>query len=150
MTPSGVPPMPICRSTVVPTRAAAIDRRHVAVADQHHPRARLAEAVDQVDIALAVEDDHRDLARLDALRLGGAAHVLGRRGVDVDDVRDLGAAHQLVHVDGRAGEEHRPALGDGDDGDRVRLTGAVRRVPSSGSTATSTWGGCPFPICSPL
>ena len=47
--------------------------------------------------------------------------VLARRRVDVDGVDRLGAGRDLVHVDGRAGEEHRPALGDGDHRDRVRL-----------------------------
>ena len=49
------------------------------------------------------------------------------RGVDVDRVRGLGADGDLVHVERGAGIEHRPALGDRDHGDRVRL--AERRQP---------------------
>ena len=56
-----------------------------------------------------------------------------RGSVDGDGVGHLLPADELVHVDGRAGEEHRPALGDGDHGDRVRLAdrreaGALERV----------------------
>ena len=54
------------------------------------------------------------------LRLRDALEVLGRRRVDVDRVRRLRADGDLVHVQRRAGKEHRPALGDRDDGDRVR------------------------------
>ena len=56
-----------------------------------------------------------------ALRLGHARDVLARRRVDVDGVDRLGAGRDLVHVDGGTGEEHRPALGDGDHRDRVGL-----------------------------
>ena len=70
---------------------------------------------------VALEHDDRDLARLDPLRLGDALDVLSRWCVDVDDVDSLGPAGDLVHVDRRTREEHRPALGDRDHGDRVRL-----------------------------
>ena len=47
--------------------------------------------------------------------------VLGRALRDVDRVDRAGADRDLLHVDRRAGEEHRAALGDRDDGDRAGL-----------------------------
>ena len=91
MTPSGVPPMPISRSTPVNACAAAIDGRDVAVADQVHARAGLAQLGDQVVVAVALEHDDGDLVHVEALRLGDRADVLGRRRVDVDRVRRLRA-----------------------------------------------------------
>ena len=80
-------------------------------------------------VAVAVQDHDADLLRPDALGLGDQAHVLlGRRG-DVDRVRRLGAGRDLLHVDGRAGEEHRAAFGERDHRERVRL--AERRSGGS-------------------
>ena len=78
-------------------------------------------------VPVALEDDDGDLAHVEVLRLRHGADVLGRRRVDVDRVRRLAADGDLVHVEGGAGIEHRPPLGDGDHGDRVRL--AERRQP---------------------
>src|SRR4249920_2700835 len=44
-----------------------------------------------------------------------------RRTRDVDRVDRAGADGDLLHIERRAGEEHRPALGDGHDGDRAGL-----------------------------
>ena len=71
-------------------------------------------------MAVALEHDDGEVVHVDALRLGDALEVLGRCRVDVDRVRRLGPGGDLVHVQRRAREEHRAALGDGDDGDRVR------------------------------
>src|SRR5687768_18052650 len=49
----------------------------------------------------------RHLVRLHVLRLGHAADVLRRRGIDVDRVRRLRSHCDLVHVDGRAGEDRK-------------------------------------------
>ena len=49
------------------------------------------------------------------------ADVVGGASLDVDRVDRGGADCDLLHVERRAGEEHRAALGDGDDRDRVRL-----------------------------
>ena len=65
-------------------------RRDIAVRDQLHLGAHLAELRDQVDVAVAVEHDDRHVLGAHALRLGRAPHVLRRRGVDVDDVRRRG------------------------------------------------------------
>ncbi len=54
------------------------------------------------------------------LRLRDSFEVFGRRRVDVDRLGCLGPNRDLVHIQGRAWKEHRPALGHGDDGDRVR------------------------------
>ena len=54
-------------------------------------------------------------------RLRDRADVLGRARVDVDRLGGLGPDRDLVHVERGAGIEHRPALGDGDHGDRIRL-----------------------------
>ena len=70
---------------------------------------------------VALEDDDGELARGDSLRLRDCVDVLGRRCVDVDHVDPLRPDRDLLHVHGRAGEEHRPPLGYGHDRDRVRL-----------------------------
>ena len=95
-------------------------RRDVAVANEVHARTGLAQLGDEVVVAVALEDDDREVVHRDALRLGDALEVLGRRRVDVDRVRRLRPDRDLVHVQRGAGKEHRPALGDGDHGDRVR------------------------------
>jgi hypothetical protein len=95
--------------------------RDVAVADQLHLRARLAQLGDQRVVALPLEHDDGHVARRAALRLGDAADVLGRRERDVDRVDRLRAGGDLLHVDGRAGEEHRAAVRERDHRDRARL-----------------------------
>ena len=93
----------------------------VAVADQVDARARLAQLADQLVVAVALEHDDGHLGDVEPLRLRDRADVLGRARVDVDRVRRLRPDRDLVHVERRAGVEHRAALGDGDHGDRVRL-----------------------------
>ena len=95
-------------------------RRDVAVADEVHARARVAQLGDQLVVAVALEDDDGEVVHVAVLRLGDTFEVLGRRRVDVDGVGGLGPDGDLVHVQRRAREEHRSALGDGDHGDRVR------------------------------
>ena len=66
------------------------------------------------------------------------ALAIQRRFCDGDAVMSIeptasGPDRDLLHVDARAGVEHRAPLGDGDDGDRVALAergqgGAVDRV----------------------
>jgi hypothetical protein len=90
-----------------------------------HLAAGLAQLVDQRLVPIALEHDHRDLARPPALGLRDARDVLAWRRVDVDDANRLGTGGDLVHVDGGTGEEHRPALGESDHRNRVRL--ALRR-----------------------
>ncbi len=95
-------------------------RRDVAVANEVDARPGLAELGDEVVVAIPLEDDDREVVDRDSLRLGDALEVLGRRRVDVDRVRRVRADGDLVHVQRSAREEHRPALRDGDHGDRVR------------------------------
>ena len=101
----------------------------VAVADEEHPRAHLANGRDHLRVAFAIQDHHADLLGTDALRLGDQADVLlGRRG-HVDRVRGLRPGGHLLHVDGRAGEEHRIARGEGDHGQGVRLSDGGQAGP---------------------
>jgi hypothetical protein len=51
------------------------------------------------------------------------------------------AGCDLLHVDARAGVEHRAALAQRDDGDRAARPSEVSVVPSIGSTAMSMLGG---------
>jgi hypothetical protein len=71
-------------------------------------------------VAIPLEDHDRQVVDADAFRFGDPLEVLARRDIDVDRVRGLGADGDLVHVQRRPGEEHRPALRDRDDGDRIR------------------------------
>ena len=108
-------------------------RRDVSVANQVDARARIAQLADQIDMAVALEHDDAHVGHAPALGLRDGLHVLGRRCVDVDRVDRVRADRDLVHVDRRAREEHRAALGDRDHGDRVRLAerrqaGALERV----------------------
>ena len=72
-------------------------------------------------MAVALEHDDTDVGRPHALRLRDRVDVLGRCGVDVDRLDGIGAGGDLLHVDGRAREEHRAAFGESDHCDRVRL-----------------------------
>ena len=102
-------------------RPARGDRgRDVTVADQVHARARVAQLRDQLVVALALEHHDREVAHLHALGRRHRLHVLGRRQAEVDRVGGLGADRDLLHVEGRAREEHRAALGDRDHRDRSR------------------------------
>ena len=98
-----------------------------------------------------------------------------KEAADQAAVDGMHAVLHTIHMDGRVvigeGEkDEAPMLhngeeiGDGNppdvdvavdplEGTRLCALGipsAVRRVPSSGSTAMSTCGGAPLPICSPL
>ena len=71
----------------------------------------------------------------DVLSLGlrDPPKVLGGAGGDVDRADRSGSDGDLVHVERRSGIEHRAAIGNGDDRERVRLAhrserGAVDRV----------------------
>ena len=106
---------------------------HVAVGDQVHGGADAAHGLDDGLVPRAVQDHDRHLLGPDALGLRDGAHVLVGRRRDVDRVGGLGADRHLLHVDGGAGEEHRVARGQRDDGERVRLAvggepGPVDRV----------------------
>ena len=102
-------------------------------------------------MAGAVEHDDGHVADAAALALGDQLQRLRQRPVEVEQVGDLLAAGHLFHVDAGAGVEHRAALGERDHREGAGHAAARRGgVPSSGSTAMSTTGGLPSPICSPL
>ena len=82
-------------------------------------RAGLAALADDVGVAVAVEDDRGDVADLLAERLGDGFEVRLHRRVDVDDVGGRGTGRDLLHVDARAGVEHRAPLAHRDDRDRA-------------------------------
>ena len=75
---------------------------------------------DQLLVARPVEDADGDVLGMAVLGLRHPADVLGGRRGDVDDVGGLGAGGDLLHVEHGGRVEHRAALGDGDDRDRVR------------------------------
>ena len=98
------------RSTPDPRGGGGDRARDVAVADQVHARAHASRmAAIMSCVAWPVEDRDADVLGPHALRLGDQPDVLLRRCGDVDDVCSLGAGRDLLHVDGRAREEHRAA-----------------------------------------
>jgi hypothetical protein len=66
-----------------------------------------------VVVARAVEDDDHDVAHVDLLALGHEPDRLRDRAVQVEQVADVRAARELLHVDARARVEHRPARATG-------------------------------------
>ena len=77
-TPSGVPPMPNSTSAPAPGRGRGDGAVDVAVGDEADARAGAAHLVDEVVVAVTVEDDDREVADALALRLGHPAQVLRR------------------------------------------------------------------------
>ena len=113
------------------TRPGRGDRgRDVAVADQVDARAGRTQLGDQVDVALALEDDDVHVARRLAERLRDRVHVLGRRGLDVDRVERLPRR--------RRSSPCRPRR-------RGRTSSRARRARSrrSRSAARARSGACP-------
>ena len=92
----------------------------VAVGDQAHAPAGVADGLDALLVARAVEHDDHHVADVHAAALGHELDGLAERAVEVEQVGDLVAAGHLLHVDARAGVEHRAALGQRDHGQRVR------------------------------
>ena len=85
--------------------------------------------VDHLLVPRAVEHDHHEVADRDAALLGDALQdVLDRIG-EREQVRQVGAARELLHVDARAGVEHRAARRDRDHRERVgHALGGQRRA----------------------
>ena len=65
-------------------------------------------------MAVPVEDGQGDVFGSAALALADLANHFADRLVEAEQVRELGGAGQLLHVDAGAGIEHRAALGQGD------------------------------------
>ena len=120
MTPSGVPPIPHRKSTGRSSVTASSEpaTSPSVISRTRPPAARMAAM--PVRVARAVEHDGHDVAHVRALALGHALHDLAERPVEVEQVGELLARRHLLHVDERAGIEHRPALGQGDHRDGVR------------------------------
>ena len=133
ITPSGVPPIPHSRSTGEFSLDGQQRGGHVAVGDQAHARAGVADLLHGVLVALAVEHHHHHVADVAVLALGDELERLGQRAVEIEQVGDVGAAGDLLHVDARPRIEHRPALGQRDHGQRVGHAergqpGALQRI----------------------
>ncbi len=84
-------------------------------------------------VPVPVEDDRGDVAHPLAERLGHRVQVRLHRRVEVDGVGRGGPGRDLLHVDARAGVEHRAPLRHRDHRDRVvaaerRERGALERV----------------------
>ena len=115
--------------------------RDVAVGDQPHPRAGLADLLDERVVAVAVEDHGDQVAHRLRRALGERVQVLGRGRLDVDRRRARS---------GRRRSSPCRRRGPGRTSCRARTSaidreGAVRPlrssvVPSTGSTAMSTSG----------
>jgi hypothetical protein len=76
----------------------------------------------------------------DALGLRDGAHVLVGRRRDVDRVDGLGADRHLLHVHAAPGKNIEPRSDSAMTASAFGWPVAVSRVPSIGSTATSTPG----------
>ena len=112
--------MPHSRSTGRSGATASSAARDVAVGDQPHAPARLADLLDALLVARAVEHDDHHVADVGALALGDQPDRLAERPVEVEQVGDVRAAGHLLHVDARARVEHRALLGERDHGERAR------------------------------
>ena len=60
-TPSGAPPVPMTAWTPLPTTAAAMPGREVAVADQPDARAGRADLLDELLVSRPIEDDDDEI-----------------------------------------------------------------------------------------
>ena len=101
-------------------------------------------------MAGAVEDHRGDVVDVLAERLGDGLEVGLHGRVDVDRIGGLGADRDLVHVDARAGVEHRAALGDADDRDRVVASERGERRALDRVDGDVDGRRRPSPISSPL
>ena len=120
MTPSGVPPMPHSRSTGERSLTAS------SAAETSPSRIRRMRAPASRTCFIAsswrgpVEHDDGHVADAHALALGDQPERLRQRAVEREQVGDLLAAGDLLHVDAWARVEHRAALGERDHGERAR------------------------------
>ena len=146
ITPSGVPPMPISMSTPVPAVAAAIDGATSPSVISAPSRPASRSSRDQLLVAVAVEDDHADVLRVHALRLrdrGGRSRPAARR---CRSRRPPPARRRSCPCrPPRRGRTSCRARRRRSPRSRSAWPSAVSRVPSSGSTATSTAGPWPLP-----
>ena len=120
MTPSGVPPIPHSRSTGErsETASSAPETSPSVIRRTRAPAPRMASMPSWWRSRF--EHDGGDVADLDPTALGDQADGLPQVAVEVEQVGDLLAPRHLLHVDARAGVEHRPLLGQRDHGQRAR------------------------------
>ncbi len=100
---------------------------HVAVGDQAHGGAGLADGGDEVGVARTLEHQRGDVLGLHALGLGERDDVLVGGRVEIDHAGRIARADRdLLHIDvGRV--QQRAALGHGHDGDGAgHVLGAER------------------------
>jgi hypothetical protein len=90
----------------------------VAVHDQLHPGARGADLLQQLLVALAVENDDGEVVDVATLGAGDAAQVVGHGIGDVDDFLRPRPDNELLHVVA-VGVEERTALCESHGGDAV-------------------------------
>ena len=130
MTPSGVPPMPHSRSTVERslTASSAAETSPSRIRRMRAPASRIC--LHRVLVARAVEHDHHHVADVHALALGDQLQRLRQRPVEDEQVGDLLAAGELLHVDARA---------------RDRTSSRARRArsPRARSASRAPSGACP-------
>lgn len=88
---------------------------HVPVGDEPDAGPGLAHLLDQLVVAVPVQDHRGQVPDVLALGLGHRGEVLGGRLGDVDAVRCGGAGGDLLHVHAGSGVEHRAPVGGGDD-----------------------------------
>ncbi len=129
MTPSGVPPMPHRRSTgrswLTATRTALTSPSEMS--RTRAPASRMAAMPSSWRGRSSTIDHH--VAGGAAAPLGDEADRLADRAVEVEQVGDVRAAGELLHVDARARVEHRAARRERDDRQRVRhALGRQRRA----------------------
>ncbi len=107
MTPSGVPPIPHRRSTPVDSETAksAAETSPSEISRMRPPTSRIFGHL--LLVARAVEHHHRHAAGLGSLALGDPLDDGRERLVEREEVGDVGAARELLHVDAWAGIEHR-------------------------------------------
>ena len=92
---------------------------NVSVHDELDARAGRSNIVDERVMAGSVENAHGQIGDPLTLRSGNLLEVPLDRSRDVDHVNTVRPDDELLHVENRAGIEHRTALGYRDDGDSV-------------------------------
>ncbi len=120
MTPSGVPPIPHSRSTgeLSLTASSAALTSPSRISRTRAPASRTSRIISWWRSRSSITTITSRISR--ALALGDQLERLRQRAVEVEQVGDLGAPGDLLHVHARSGIEHRSALGQRDDRQRAR------------------------------
>src|SRR3984957_17137312 len=89
--------------------------RDVAVGDGKYASTGLANFGEQVIVAWSIEDDDAEFGYWFLQTFGKLREIVGRTRIDVDRATGSRSHGDLVHVDARAGVEHRASLRKCDD-----------------------------------